>query len=179
MNGNGYHGGNGQAEQIRVLQRMLRATAVQRGNADIFVTETGVYDDRTRDAVRIYQKEVGIPQTGRVDLNTWTLLRAEYEAYRRNTREPGMIRPFSDPRRRIRFGERSDLVMIVQIILNALRLRYDELGAIPLSGLYDELTENAVREFQRINLLDSTGETDLNTWNRLASEYNYIVEDNQ
>ena len=42
---------------------------------------------------------------------------------------------------------------------------------IDINGLFDTKTENAVREFQRINGLDITGEVDKLTWNRLAASY--------
>jgi peptidoglycan hydrolase-like protein with peptidoglycan-binding domain len=58
-----------------------------------------------------------------------------------------------------------------------LRIRYDGFGPIPLSGIYDEMTEGAVREFQRINLLPMDGVTDARTWNRMAWQYNDVVRD--
>lgn len=98
--------------------------------------------------------------------------------YDRMDRNAGIegIRPFAE-RRRVYPRERSDLVMILQLMLNELRIRYDGFGPIPLSGIYDELTEDAVRQFQRINLLPTDGITDIRTWNRMAQQYNRVLTD--
>lgn len=75
-------------------------------------------------------------------------------------------------------GERSELVFITQLMLNAISLNY-ELPHVSVSGLYDDITEEAVIEFQRINLLPQTGIVDPETWDILADEYNSTVNDNQ
>ena len=75
-------------------------------------------------------------------------------------------------------GERSELVFITQLMLNALSLYYDLPYTAP-NGSYDEVTMSAVREFQRANMLAETGEIDPDTWDRLAIEYNRTVNDSQ
>lgn len=75
-------------------------------------------------------------------------------------------------------GERSDLVTILQLMINALRLYYD-LPYIALNGEYDEITLNAVKLFQKFNKLKVTGVVDNETWDRLTEEYNLTVNDNQ
>lgn len=68
------------------------------------------------------------------------------------------------------------LVMIAQIVLGELRIFYDALPHLPVSGSYNEETENAVRTFQRISHLPQTGEIDRETWNRMAQEYDMTVK---
>ena len=75
-------------------------------------------------------------------------------------------------------GERSELVFISQLMLNAVRLNYD-LPELTVSGIYDEATADSVKEYQRINLLPVTGEIDPVTWDLLADDYNLTVNDNQ
>lgn len=79
----------------------------------------------------------------------------------------------------VRRGEEYALVAIIQIMLDVLKLYYDTFGAVPLSGSYDPVTENAVKEFQRINGLEPTGTVDGKTWERLAEEYNSALYENQ
>ena len=76
-------------------------------------------------------------------------------------------------------GERHGLVMIIQIMLEALSLYYDSLGPFFISGTYDLMTENAVKAFQRVNKLAESGKVDLETWNRMAEEFNSVLKDNQ
>ena len=86
-------------------------------------------------------------------------------------RHPASICPFPDSRGyEVRSGEHSDLVFIIQLILENLSPIYD-FGAIPLSGRMDGATEEAVRRFQAVNGMPPTGTVDLATWNRMAQEY--------
>lgn len=78
----------------------------------------------------------------------------------------------------VKDGERSELVFISQLMLNAVRLNYD-IPQVGVNGLYDAVTANAVREYQRINLLPITGDIDPLTWDTLAEDYNLTVNDSQ
>ena len=166
----GYYDSTDREMRTRILQRMLRALA----ESDI--RESGQYDEATREAVRRFQRMRGYPATGIADRRTWEEMSRLYREREADAMIEG-IRPFVGRERRIYPRERSDLVMILQLILNELRIRYDGFGPIPLSGIYDEMTEEAVREFQRINLLPTDGITDARTWNRMARQYNDVLTD--
>ena len=166
----GYYDSTDREMRTRILQRMLRALA------ESDVRESGQYDEATREAVRRFQRMRGYPATGIADRRTWEEMSRLYRERTEKLVTEG-IRPFVGADRRIYPRERSDLVMILQLILNELRSRYDGFGPIPLSGIYDEMTEGAVREFQRINLLPMDGVTDARTWNRMVRQYNDVVRD--
>ena len=166
----GYYDSTDREMRTRILQRMLRALA------ESDVRESGQYDEATREAVRRFQRMRGYPATGIADRRTWEEMSRLYREREAEAMIEG-IRPFVGRERRIYPRERSDLVMILQLILNELRIRYDGFGPIPLSGIYDEMTEEAVREFQRINLLPTDGITDARTWNRMARQYNDVLTD--
>ncbi len=86
-------------------------------------------------------------------------------------KKPASICPFPDVRGySVKTGEHSDLVSMIQLILENLAPLYD-FGAIPQSGRMDEATAEAVRRFQEINGIPPTGNVDLGTWNRMAEEY--------
>lgn len=68
-------------------------------------------------------------------------------------------------------GENSDTVGIIQIILNALKVRYDGYEFFPVSFVFDPATAAAVRIFQQINRMEDSGVVDAATWNALAAEY--------
>ena len=162
----GYYDNSDRGQRIRVLQQMLGAVA------NPAPAVSGRYDSDTRAAVQQFQRSRGYPATGIADRRTWEELRRLYSE--RKIRPEG-IRPFPARDRRILSRERSDLVMIVQMMLNELRLRYDALGHIPLSGIFDRETGEAVRLFQRMNRLPENGEIDVHTWNRMAEQYNDVV----
>lgn len=76
-------------------------------------------------------------------------------------------------------GCHDDLVDVIQIMLRMLNIYYDCFGNVPIGGMYDISTENAIKAFQSANGLGVTGCVDLLTWNRLAEEYNTAVWENQ
>lgn len=49
--------------------------------------------------------------------------------------------------------------------------KYQQIPRIPIDGIFDEESKNAVIEFQKIMLLSPTGEVDFETFNALYSEY--------
>lgn len=166
------------SERIRRLQRMLRTVSHVSGSPALNTAENGRYDDGTREAVRVLQRMAGLPVTAAVDLPTWNHLRRLWEESVQLRRSSASIRPFPESERRVISGEYSDLAAILQLMLGMLSMHYDSVAAPPLSGRYDRETQEAVREFQRVSLLPETGETDVQTWNRLAGEYNRIAAEN-
>ncbi|MBR5252781.1 MAG: peptidoglycan-binding protein [Clostridia bacterium] len=156
------------------LQRMLRFLSFAYGEEALMVRVNGEYDKATTDAVRYYQGINDLPQSGKVDIITWDLITEEYQNEARR-RAPVYIYPIPrDPNHINRVGERSDVIMILQIILGALGQNYDY-PAPPISGVYGRETAEAVRYYQEANGLDVTGEADRETWRRLSEEYNALV----
>lgn len=94
---------------------------------------------------------------------------------KKNYPSPVRITPFPDIENfTVSEGENHTLVLIIQIMLESLRLYYDLFGFVPLSGNYDSNTVSAVNEFQRAIGVEQTGRVDIITWNALADEYNAV-----
>ena len=160
--------------RTEVLQRMLRYLAFAYGDDALRVSVSGLFDPATTRAVRYYQKTNSLPQTGVVDLETWDLIVSDYER-EAELRLPVYIYPMpQDPYYVTRREERSDVVLILQVILGALRQNY-EYSAVPLSGVYGAETVAAVRTYQGIRGLPQTGEADRTTWRYLTEEFNNLV----
>jgi len=165
--------------RVRRLQRMLRIISAAEGDPALNTAENGDFDETTRAAVRAFQRKAGLSVSGEADLPTWERIRKAAECHIAAQSRPAAIRPFPDCARRIEAGEYSDLVLIVQIMLNALRLYYDDIAALPLSGRWDESAAEALRAFQRIHRLEETGTLDRAVWEELSSAYNRIAGENQ
>ena len=75
-------------------------------------------------------------------------------------------------------GEESDVVVIIKIILNSLKLKYDGYDFCDLTCKFDDETENAVKHFQDVHGMEPTGTVDADTWNTMANEY-AIVKDTE
>ena len=72
----------------------------------------------------------------------------------------------------VELGETQFLVQIIQHALSELDAVYGWSEPVAITGVYDEPTAAAVREFQKKNALPQTGGVDRATWNALANAYN-------
>ena len=161
------------SEAIRELQRYLRTIEGGRSEPSQ-VTVDGVYGDSTRRAVREQQARAGLPVTGITDRRTWDEIYLEYLAVISAAPLPLYFFPLSPDVYSILPGSGGAPVRFLKLILSELTQYYD-FAPIPDSDIYDSETEAAIRYFQRINGLGETGEADIETRNRLVSEYNRII----
>ena len=153
--------------QIQEFLRTLQITS----NENITVPVDGIYGETTREAVRVFQRENSLPVTGTIDKTTYDklyekVLEAEFEQS-----EPLPIYIFPKGQS-VSKGEKSDFVMLLQIILNALTVAYDEYAPMEINGEFSDETENAVIIFQGKNGIQQTGIVNKQTWNALAENYN-------
>ena len=68
-------------------------------------------------------------------------------------------------------NEINDLVFVIQYMLLTISPNHDELGNQKFTGVYDAQTVDAIRSFQRKNLLDDNGIIDGATLEALFDEY--------
>ena len=166
-----------QAQAVTNLQRYLRRLSYE-GLDGNKVPIDGIFDTATRDALIKFQQSMGLPATGVADKKTWDMLFEQYRLATEDERTSEGLYPF--PSRptgyAVSLGDTLLLVRMIQILLMELRATYDIFEDITESGTYDESTEKAIREFQRINLLPETGRVDLATWNRIVREYSNIEQ---
>ncbi len=181
MNEQSYFDITDDRETVKRLQEMLRTVfqaerRLDPSSALPIVGTDGVYGDAMREAVRQYQMMRRLPVTGEVNNVTWDYIARDYEDIIDAAAPPSAISPFPTViGYRVNVGEVSDLVLIIQIMLASLRLTYDGIGNVPLSGAYDTRTAAAIRFFRTKNLLPPESYVDLDTWNRLARQYNLYV----
>ncbi|MBQ4353434.1 MAG: peptidoglycan-binding protein [Clostridia bacterium] len=161
--------------RIEVLQRMLRYLSFIREDEELRIPVSGNYDQASENAVRSFQLHSGQPVTGVTDDRTWQAIADAY-TYEKRRREPVQIRVIpSDPDYVTGTAERSDTVLLLQIMLRALALRYDYPVLPPLSGVYGIQTADAVRYFQAAAGLEETGKADRETWRWISEEYNTLA----
>ena len=168
-----------QKNAIRNLQEYLRGISYY--DKDIPpVPIDGIYDSATKNAVKAYQRKYGLTPNGIVEKKTWDSIYRTYKRHRADYAAPLGIFPYPNmpPDFLIYENESSDLVMIIQIMLNTLRIGYDDLGDFSVNGTLDKESMYAIKEFQRLNFLPQTGLVDAATWNSLAAGYNKYIKVN-
>lgn len=164
---------------ILEIQRILRNIEYF-GNGQSSIRLTGAYNEETRQGVEAFQEKYGLPVTGTVDGATWQLLQAVNKATQdaQALARAVYILP-RIPEYTLYPGVQDDVVYVIQHMINAISQEYDGKAPVKFTGVYDGATENAIKEFQRINLLENTGILDPTTFNRLADEYERINSYNQ
>ena len=78
----------------------------------------------------------------------------------------------SYPGQPVRLGDIGESVFVIQVSLNRISQNYPAIPKIrPVNGIYDEKTQEAVREFQRVFGLTPDGIVGKATWYKLVSIY--------
>lgn len=159
-------------EHIYELQNYLRTISRTDGNIPPIVP-TGVYDEKTKEAVRQFQKTYGLPVTGKADRETWERIFEVYLAAEEYYAENTSIILFPNSDYLITEGMNGYPVYILQAVLNTIGQFYANISEIPMDGLYGNSTSDAVKRMQTIIGEESTGRVNYKTWNKLARIYNY------
>ena len=106
---------------------------------------SGVYDEATRDAVIAFQAFSGLPQTGITDDATWNLLYDDYLGDIRSLTPEQIgtaIIPF--PGVFLQLGDMGEAVTQLQTFINTASSVYNAIPPIPVTGVFDEATRDAV-----------------------------------
>lgn len=159
-------------DAIKNLQTYLRAISFFDGRIPR-VPIDGIYESDTKKAVEAFQRTRGLPESGIVDKATWDAVYEEYLEIKRATERPPSPSFFpTTPSDYVsREGEKSSFVAIVQLLLRELSVLFDGIPELTVDGIFGPETKRAVEEFQRVSMLEPTGEVDLETYNRLNNAF--------
>jgi len=157
------------------LQRYLRQLSYDEASIPLPPID-GIFDTRTEEALREFQRLRSLPVTGNADLDTWERLYRDYRSSLSVNSPPRSILAFPlEPTSYVMSADsRGFAVLALQAMLLELHQKYLPLGSVELTGIYDEQTEKAVRAFQRANRLHEDGNVGLLTWNEIADQYNVL-----
>ena len=170
-----------ETQAIFNLQRYLRQ--LSRFDPDIpSVDEDGIFGKETRVALAAFQGKYGLPVTGAADAETWARLFSEYLASveSRTRPDPVYIFPRQPADYAVGRGDENIYVAVIQLLLRDIITIYGlDADLLPIDGIFGETTEQAVKDFQRIQRLPEDGRVDRITWNRLARAQLPLTNDYQ
>lgn len=155
---------------IMELQRYLHGLNMHKGNEPAVIPD-GVYGERTTAAVSLFQRENGIPVTGKTDSETWDAIVNEY--VRKMNDIPSAVNIFPSADYICGMGCGGVIVWVIQYMLSELAKRYDNMAEIGVNGDYTAEMAAAVRVFQRICGVNITGDVNCETWNLLIGCYEH------
>lgn len=152
---------------VKELQTALRAVLAAAGQP-VRLYPDGFFGPETGEAVRLFQRLAGLPETGEAGGETWDALRAAY----REVREREKVAPlpvFPGPSFVIGPGASGELVAGLQRLLAALAEKYPNIPRPGRAGVFDAPTGAAVRQMQRKGGLAADGLVGRESWNLLMA----------
>ena len=157
---------NAQRKQhIYELQTYLHAIALMNSRIPLIIPD-GIYGNETIIAVKAFQRDYGLPDTGNTDSSTWNKIVSVYKEMQKSSPLPYAVFPSS--KYVAAKGDSGQLVYILQAMLSDIGKSYDNAPSIDICGKYNDTTAEAVRRFQRWSGLPQNGKVDSGTWNMLV-----------
>ncbi len=131
---------------------------------------TGEFDQATQDAVIALQNTFGLTPDGIVGRETWQQM---YNAYRGIVATADGIEGGARlyPGTAFRLGSQGEYVRLIQEQLSYISDTYTSIPKVPVTGVFGNQTDAAVRAFQRQFEIPVTGVVGPITWDRIAQEY--------
>ncbi len=136
----------------------------------------GAFGEATEEAVRAFQRNYGIAETGVVAYATWDQLYRAYLGILESLPAgyfDGDTIPY--PGEVLRIGSQGEGVRALQEYLNYISDTYTQIPKTTVDGIYGPGTETAVREFQRIFGLNESGIVSAQLWDTITSTYRDLV----
>lgn len=157
---------------IAEIQRYLVTIYRSRDQRPCIVTD-GIYDDKTAECVMSFQRENTLTPTGKVNLETFDLLYSQYLIALEilYPERCVMTLPQKLEGQRLKKGEVSSEVAIIQALLKNLYVIDDVYGDIDINGIFDDVTEEGVKSVQSLYSLPRDGIINRATFNAIANEY--------
>ena len=160
---------------VRVAQYYL---AVIAQNLDTVpeIDIDGIFGPRTEAAVKAFQRDYGLPETGIIDERTWNDMYNVYRGIVESTPEyytgvpvapyPGFV---------LSIGMRGNEVRLLQEYLSKLSEVYPEIPAVAVDGVFGPATRSAVMAAQQLFGLPVTGIVFALTWDAITSAYQDVI----
>lgn len=135
------------------------------------VIPDGIFGRETTEAVRAFQKNNGLEQTGEVDFRLWELIKKDSEKALLSLSEPIAVSDIKNEDLPLKTGDDNRHVYTLHLMLSKLSEHYSNFPFVEISSYFSEETKNNVILWQEAALITPTGEVDKETWNLLSKFY--------
>ena len=143
----------------------------------------GVFGVSTEEAVRAFQRIFGLTQDGIIGNATWYRLSYIFNAVKRLSELDSEGLSIDElPQqfeRLLSLGDQGDDVRVIQYYINVIGAFYDTVPRVLISGVFDQETENAVRDYQQAFGLAVDGIVGQLTWQSMQDTYESILTTSQ
>lgn len=164
-------------EKVTILQYFLSILA-EFYETIPFLKITGVFGEKTRNAVISFQQSNGLPQTGIVDAITWNAIYEQYIGIIDTviTKNADSVIPADPyPGEVLKQGSKGENVRTLQQYINTISLTYPAISPIPTTGLFGTQTTQSIQQYQELFGFPKTGIVDRTLWNSIINTYKDVV----
>lgn len=158
--------------QVQRLQYALNVISQYVDDMSFIKMDTN-YGPKTKQQVSIFQKHVGLPQTGIVDPKTWEYLKQYY--HDAVTILPSTFELADFPGHHLTIGDEGLAVMAMQRSMNVIAKSYRTIPEVNQQGVFDQAMEDQVKAFQAEFNLPVTGIIDQKTWDMVTDIYKAVL----
>ena len=160
---------------VRNLQNMLRVISQYYNNIPLIIAD-GIFNESTTEAVRSFQREYNLPETGEVDIITFEeIVRVNNLAKegRRHHRKTGII---VIPEFTISPGETSEHLFVIKGMVKNISSKFDNIDEVTsISSLHDEEFVEIIKQIQLLSELEPTGVIDRKTFDVMSYLYEILI----
>lgn len=156
--------------EVLLIQNDLRVISRQYSSIPP-ATPTGNYDAQTVLAVRAFQRQFDLADTGRIDETTWNRIGMEYRETLDTENLECRFLDVAYPGTPITLGQTNIFVRFALYYYNMIAAFDLMLAPVEITEEYNQPAMLAIQEFQRTRGLPITGEIDNLTWTALYVQY--------
>lgn len=159
---------NDKKSYIKEIQKYLNVYADKGRDVLRRVPIDGIMGEKTKNAIRKFQRENGLSESGRVDRSTHSLLSRIFKnEMLLKSISKYVVTPGGFP---LRINMQGNDVMALNIILEELGATYGNVSRVNRTRYFDRYTERAVKDLQKILGFSESGEVDSVFFDRLKRE---------
>lgn len=155
---------------ILELQQYLRNIAKASSDEPAVIPD-GIYSEETKEAVRDFQRSMGLDETGTVDYFTFDALVKENRRVIDENALPNQVAPITNSDLPIYYGMENSFVQKLKIMLNSVAERHSNFKMLESNAVFDRKTEEEVKRWQGVIFTEQNGVVDKFTWNTLSDYY--------
>ncbi len=160
---------------VKTVQYYLNILAYFNGNL-LPTPLDSVFGPETSESVRVFQRYYGLPVTAVVNNTTWNVLNRVYsqtvgflpDGYSGEYAKlyPGYV---------ISIGMQGESVRDLQTYLNLISQNITAIPPLSVTGFFGEQTRASVTAFQQAFGINATGAVGAATWNTIAEQYDFLI----
>ena len=139
------------------------------------LSENGIFDEATLEAVMIFQRDFGLPVTGIVDQSTWDTVAALYYDHLLQFGPPPPLHVFPTGTSSVGESEQAAEIRIAQAIFSELGSIISNFEVVEYNGINSGAVFRNLQTLQQLASLPVSGVLDRRTWAVLSSLYRTYI----